>query len=180
LAKIFSRIGSMDVIEKRGLVARAGRAVMRLCVALVAGAILAALPMANVSSENTLDRIQAGQWVVASMYWEDKLVSTGKSFNPIGWYAAHKTLPIGTLIRVSNPKNHRSINVTINDRGPFVANRDLDLTLGAGTLLGLQGLGTVYMEVLSIPPVKHMRRPVVESLFAVNDANANCVGVSGC
>jgi rare lipoprotein A (peptidoglycan hydrolase) len=170
----------MDVIEKRRLVARAGRAVTHLCVALAAGAILAALPMSNVSSENTLDRIQAGQWVVASMYWEDKLVSTGKSFNPIGWHAAHKTLPIGTLIRVSNPKNHRSINVTINDRGPFVANRDLDLTLGAGTLLGLQGLGTVYMEVLSIPPVKDIRRPVVESLFAVNDANANCVGVSAC
>jgi rare lipoprotein A (peptidoglycan hydrolase) len=170
----------MDVIEKRGLVARAGRAVVRLCVVLAAGTILAALPMTNVSSENTLDRIQAGQWVVASMYWEDKLVSTGKSFNPIGWHAAHKTLPIGTLIRVSNPKNHRSINVTINDRGPFVANRDLDLTLGAGTLLGLQGLGTVYMEVLSIPPVKHIRRPVVESLFAVNDANANCIGVSAC
>jgi len=170
----------MDVIEKRGLVARAGRAVVHLCVVLLAGAILAALPMSNVSSENTLDRIQAGQWVVASMYWEDKLVSTGKSFNPIGWHAAHKTLPIGTLIRVSNPKNHRSINVTVNDRGPFVANRDLDLTLGAGTLLGLQGLGTVYMEVLSIPPVKNIRRPVVESLFAVNDANANCIGVSAC
>jgi rare lipoprotein A (peptidoglycan hydrolase) len=170
----------MDVIEKRGLVTRAGRAVVRLCVALVAGAILAALPMSKVSSENTLDRIQAGQWVVASMYWEDKLVSTGKSFNPIGWHAAHKTLPIGTLIRVSNPKNHRSINVTVNDRGPFVANRDLDLTLGAGALLGLQGLGTVYMEVLSIPPVKNIRRPVVESLFAVNDANANCIGVSAC
>ena len=131
----------MDVIEKRGLVARAGRAGVHLCVVLVAGAILAALPMANVSSENTLDRIQAGQWVVASMYWEDKLVSTGKSFNPIGWHAAHKTL------------------------------------FGAGTL---QGLGTVYMEVLSIPPVKHIRRPVVESLFAVNDANANCIGASAC
>jgi rare lipoprotein A (peptidoglycan hydrolase) len=170
----------MDVIEKRGLVARARRAVTRLCVALAVGAILAALPLSKVSSENTLDRIQAGQWVVASMYWEDKLVSTGKSFNPIGWHAAHKTLPIGTLVRISNPKNHRSINVTINDRGPFVANRDLDLTLGAGALLGLQGLGTVYMEVLSIPPVKHMGRPVVESLFAVNDANANCVGASAC
>ena len=72
------------------------------------------------------------------MYWEDKLVSTGKSFNPIGWHAAHKTLPIGTLIRVSNPKNHRSITVTINDRGPFAPGRDLDLSLGAGTLLGLQ------------------------------------------
>jgi hypothetical protein len=41
-------------------------------------------------------------------------------------------------------------------------------------------LGTVYMEVLSIPPINNMRRPVVESLFAVNDANANCVGVSAC
>jgi len=70
--------------------------------------------------------------------------------------------------------------VTINDRGPFAPNRDLDLSLGAGTLLGLQGLGTVYMEVLSIPPIGSARRPVVESLFAVNDANANCVGVSAC
>jgi len=144
------------------------------------GSILSAVPLYGVSSENTFDRIQAGEWVIASMYWEDKLVSTGKSFNPIGWHAAHKTLPIGTLIRVSNPKNHRSINVTINDRGPFAPNRDLDLSLGAGTLLGLQGLGTVYMEVLSIPPINNMRRPVVESLFAVNDANANCAGVAAC
>ena len=54
-------------------------------------------------------------------------------------------------------------------------------SLGAGTLLGLQGLGTVYMEVLSIPPIKNMRRPVVESLFTVSDANANCVGgVAAC
>jgi rare lipoprotein A (peptidoglycan hydrolase) len=170
----------MDVAENRGLVARAGSALGRFGAALAVAALQAALPMSNVSSENTLDRIQAGQWVVASMYWEDKFVSTGKNFNPIGWHAAHKTLPIGTLIRVSNPKNHRSINVTINDRGPFVANRDLDLTLGAGTLLGLQGLGTVYMEVLSIPPVRHIRRPVVESLFAVNDANANCIGATAC
>jgi hypothetical protein len=60
-------------------------------------------------------------------------------------------------------------------------NRELDLSLGAGTLLGLQGLGTVYMEVLSIPPMKNMRRPVVESLFTVSDANANCVGgISAC
>ena len=152
----------------------------RVGLILACGVALSAFPMPSVSSENSFDRIQAGEWVVASMYWEDKLVSTGKSFNPIGWHAAHKTLPIGTLIRVSNPKNHRSINVTINDRGPFVPNRDLDLSLGAGTLLGLQGLGTVYMEVLSIPPIRNMRRPVVESLFAVSDANANCVGVSAC
>jgi rare lipoprotein A (peptidoglycan hydrolase) len=170
----------MKLVEKTVFVAWVKRTLAHVGIILACSAVLSAIPMYSVSSENSLDRIQAGEWVVASMYWEDKLVSTGKSFNPIGWHAAHKTLPIGTLIRVSNPKNHRSINVTINDRGPFAPNRDLDLSLGAGTLLGLQGLGTVYMEVLSIPPIKNMRRPVVESLFAVNDANANCVGVSAC
>jgi rare lipoprotein A (peptidoglycan hydrolase) len=170
----------MKLVEKKVFVAWAKRTLAHVGIILACSAVLSAIPMYGVSSENSLDRIQAGEWVVASMYWEDKLVSTGKSFNPIGWHAAHKTLPIGTLIRVSNPKNHRSINVTINDRGPFAPNRDLDLSLGAGTLLGLQGLGTVYMEVLSIPPINNMRRPVVESLFAVNDANANCVGVSAC
>jgi len=170
----------MKLIETKEIAAWVKRTLTHVGLLLACGVALSVIPMPSVSSENTFDRIQAGEWVVASMYWEDKLVSTGKSFNPIGWHAAHMTLPIGTLIRVSNPKNHRSINVTINDRGPFAPNRDLDLSLGAGTLLGLQGLGTVYMEVLSIPPIKNMRRPVVESLFAVNDANANCLGVSAC
>jgi len=170
----------MQVTEKKVVVRWVKRTLAYAGLVLACGSVLSAIPVLSVSSENTFDRIQAGEWVVASMYWEDKLVSTGKSFNPIGWHAAHKTLPIGTLIRVSNPKNHRSINVTINDRGPFAPNRDLDLSLGAGTLLGLQGLGTVYMEVLSIPPIKNMQRPVVESLFAVSDANANCVSVSAC
>jgi rare lipoprotein A (peptidoglycan hydrolase) len=156
------------------------RKLFLLAAVLLGGAVLSLVQTQKVSSENSYDRIQAGQWVVASMYWEDKVVSTGKKFNPIGWHAAHKTLPIGTLIRVSNPKNHRSINVTINDRGPYTPDRDLDLSLGAGALLGFQGLGTVYMEVLSVPPVEKNHRPVVESLFAVNDANANCVGRAPC
>ena len=100
------------------------------------------------------------EWVVASMYWEDKLVSTGKRFNPIGWHAAHKTLPIGTLIRVSNPKNQRSINVTINDRGPFAPDRDLDLSLGAGALLGFHGLGTrLYGSVVDPADKQYINGP---------------------
>jgi len=147
---------------------------------LLGSGILSLIQTQKVSSENSYDRIQAGQWVVASMYWEDKVVSTGKKFDPIGWHAAHKTLPIGTLIRVSNPKNNRSINVTINDRGPYAPDRDLDLSLGAGALLGFQGLGPVYMEVLSVPPANNIQRPVVENLFAATDANANCVGGAAC
>jgi hypothetical protein len=129
----------MKLIEKKELVPWVIRKLARLSVLLVFGSALSAIPLLSVSSENTFDRIQAGEWVTASMYWEDKLVSTGKSFNPIGWHAAHKTLPIGTLIRVSNPKNHRSINVTINDRGPFVANRDLDSALVLAHCWGFKG-----------------------------------------
>ena len=178
-SRLSNQIRAMKLIESKNIVRWVARKLAHASFLVALGVLFSVMPMPSVSSENSLDRIQAGSWVVASMYWEDKLVSTGKAFNPIGWHAAHKTLPIGTLIRVSNPKNHRSINVTINDRGPFVANRDLDLSLGAGTLLGLQGLGTVYMEVLSIPPIKD-RRPVVESLFAVNDANAACAAVQPC
>lgn len=149
-----------------------------LGLALLFGSLLSVAYSREASPENSLDRIQAGQWVVASMYWEDKVVSTGKPFNPLGWHAAHRTLPIGTLIRVSNPKNHRSINITINDRGPAVPDRELDLSLGAGALLGFSGLGTVYMEVLAYPPVKNNRRPIVENLFAINDANGNCAALA--
>lgn len=149
-----------------------------LAFVLCCGGVLSAVQINNVAGEDTYDRIQAGQWVVASMYWEDKLDSSGNKFNPIGWHAAHKTLPIGTLIRVSNPKNHRSINVTVSDRGPYVANRDLDLSLGAGALLGFQGLGTVYMEVLSVPPAKNIKRPVLETLFAGN--GHDCVTQTKC
>ncbi len=138
-------------------------------VVLAFGGAISAVHAGAVSHENSYDRIQGGEWVVASMYWEDKLDASGNKFDPIGWHAAHKTLPLGTLIRVSNPKNHRSINVTITDRGPFIPGRDLDLSLGAGTLLGFQGSGPLYMEVLALGPVKNVQRPVVENLFSASD-----------
>jgi rare lipoprotein A len=141
-----------------------------LVLLVLCGSLLSAAPPQDVSTENSLERVQAGAWVIASMYWQDKLTSTGKAFKPVGLYAAHKTLPIGTLIRVSNPKNHRSINITINDRGPFIPGRDLDLTLGAGALLGFEGLGPLYMEVLALPGGEKPKRPLVENLYAGSDS----------
>jgi len=64
--------------------------------------------------------------------------------------------------------------------GRMRPDRDLDLSLEAGTLLGFQGLVPLYIEVLSLPPVKDHQRPVLESLFAVNDATANCAGQTRC
>jgi len=159
----------MHWARKKRLKSLAKKKLRYFAVICAFGTVLAAVYANALSRENSYDRVQGGEWVTASMYWEDKLDASGNKFDPIGWHAAHKTLPLGTLIRVSNPKNHRSINVTITDRGPFVPGRDLDLSLGAGALLGFKGLGQLYMEVLEIPPAKYIQRPVVENLFSPGD-----------
>jgi rare lipoprotein A len=64
--------------------------------------------------------------------------------------AAHRSLPFGTRVRVTNLNNHRSVTVRINDRGPFVTNRSIDLSYGAASAIGMTGAGVsrVHMEVL--------------------------------
>jgi len=64
--------------------------------------------------------------------------------------AAHKTLPLGTWVRVFNLENHRQIDVRINDRGPFVRNRIIDLSYAAARKLGLVGPGTAEVEVVAL------------------------------
>ena len=63
--------------------------------------------------------------------------------------AAHRTLPFGTMVRVTNRRNGQVALVRINDRGPFVRGRVIDLSPAAGRALGLSGLVEVSLEVLS-------------------------------
>jgi rare lipoprotein A len=87
---------------------------------------------------------------IASFYWEGARVASGAKFNPDGLTAAHRSLPFGTRVRVSDLKTHRSVVVTINDRGPFVQGRVLDLSLGAARVLGIEsrGVSRVHADVL--------------------------------
>src|SRR6202043_678289 len=78
---------------------------------------------------------------LASYYSEGQQLASGGSFKPSGLTAAHRTLPFGTHLRVSDPKSGRSVVVTVNDRGPFVRGRVLDLSLGAARALGMTGRG---------------------------------------
>jgi hypothetical protein len=92
----------------------------------------------------------SGQHGVASYYWQGQRVASGGWFNPNAMTAAHRTLPFGTKVRVTHLGNGRTVDVTINDRGPFIAGRIIDLSKGAAGVIGLtaQGLAKVAVEVL--------------------------------
>jgi len=76
--------------------------------------------------------------------------ASGAHFNPSAMTAAHRTLPFGTKVRVTNRRNGRSVIVTINDRGPFIRGRVIDLSSGAAGVIGMRssGVAPVSVEVL--------------------------------
>jgi rare lipoprotein A (peptidoglycan hydrolase) len=87
---------------------------------------------------------------VASWYgpgFAGRPTSTGESYNPEGLTAASKTLPLGSHVRVTNPDTGRSVVVRINDRGPFVRGRSIDLSHGAAAQIGLTGKGVGRVQV---------------------------------
>ena len=90
---------------------------------------------------------------IASWYGPDfhgKRSSSGEIYDMHDMTAAHKTLPLGTLVRVRHLQNQRSIEVRINDRGPFVGDRIIDLSYEAARRLGVIGPGTAAVEVQAI------------------------------
>ena len=78
---------------------------------------------------------------MASYYSEPQALASGGRFNPNALTAAHKTLPFGTRVLVTNLNNGRSVTVTINDRGPFVKGRVIDLSRRAAQVVGMTGSG---------------------------------------
>jgi rare lipoprotein A len=85
--------------------------------------------------------------VRASYYSAGHRTASGEHFNPNGFTAASRTLPFGTRLHVTNPATGRSVEVRINDRGPFVRGRELDLARGAAAALGMIGRGTANLQV---------------------------------
>ena len=83
---------------------------------------------------------------LASSYGEGSQTASGERFNANELTAAHRTLPFGSRVRVTNRSNGRSVVVRINDRGPFVGGRIIDVTPAAARLLGMSGLASVTIE----------------------------------
>lgn len=97
---------------------------------------------------------------VASWYgtkFHAQRTSSGERYNMLAMTAAHKTLPLPTYVQVTNLRNGKKIIVKVNDRGPFEANRIIDLSYVAAKKLGMLGHGTAYVDVKAIDPVKFDR-----------------------
>jgi rare lipoprotein A len=79
----------------------------------------------------------------ASFYDEGQMTANGETFNPNALTAAHKTLPFDTRVRVTNPANGKSVVVRINDRGPYIDGRCIDLSRAAFAAIASTDLGEV-------------------------------------
>lgn len=95
-------------------------------------------------------RSSAGALIKASFYASGSRTASGEAFDPNGFTAASRTLPFGARLHVTNPKTGLSVIVRINDRGPFIRGRGLDLARGAAAALGIieQGVATLKIARL--------------------------------
>jgi rare lipoprotein A len=87
---------------------------------------------------------------IASYYGKQhhgKKTASGAIFNMFAMTAAHRFLKLGTKLKVVNLKNHKSVMVTITDRGPYIRGRIIDLSFGAAKSIGITGLGQVSLEL---------------------------------
>ena len=91
---------------------------------------------------------------VASYYGNElagNRTASGERFNPHGLTAAHRTLPLGTKLRVTNMANGKSVIVRVNDRGPFVGRRLIDVSLGAAQQIQMVRSGTAQVRLEIVP-----------------------------
>lgn len=80
-----------------------------------------------------------------------KMTASGEPYNMFQFTAAHRQLPLGTWVKVTNVRNGRWVIVRINDRGPVPANRILDLSYGAAQMLGIKPLGVAQVRLDLLP-----------------------------
>jgi rare lipoprotein A len=117
-------------------------------IALAAAVICMMAAAANGASPPS----QEGLASVYGKHFNGQITASGERYDSRALTAAHRTLPIGTRIRVTNLENGKSVRVRINDRGPHVRGRIVDLSSSAAAALGFDtGVARVRIEILSYP-----------------------------
>jgi rare lipoprotein A len=106
----------------------------------------------SVENARTYRQTGVASWYGYETYRQKggRMTANGEAFDPRGLSAAHKHLPLPTFVRVTNLENHRRIIVRVNDRGPFVKGRIIDLSAGAARKLGFYKKGTARVLVETV------------------------------
>lgn len=113
---------------------------------------------------------------VTASYYADKFhgkkTSSGETFNMYAFTAAHKTLPFNTIVKVTNLENGKSVNVRINDRGPFAEGREIDVSRAAAEKLNMLATGTaqVSIEIVQLGEAESTETSVAPSAPAASKA----------
>ncbi|MCH7228336.1 septal ring lytic transglycosylase RlpA family protein [Haloferula sp. A504] len=109
------------------------------------------------------EEVGTASWFNESRFFGLKRGNTAIGEKVMPWHkiAAHKTLPLPSVVKVTNLENGKSVKCRVNDRGPFIAGRIIDLSPRAAKKIGFydQGLTTVEVEVLSVGDGKYKRKP---------------------
>src|SRR5690606_28346649 len=133
---------------------------MALC-ALVGAGLVMTVP----------DSVSA-QTGMASYYKSGKRTANGERFDPNGMTAAHPSLPFGTRVKVVHLKSGRSVTVRINDRGPFVGGRVIDLSYGAAKTLGMTGAGVAKVSLQVVGKAAPSPKPKRAETVTATPVNA--------
>jgi rare lipoprotein A len=140
-----------------------------LLAALAAGysPVSNALAAETTSTKNTPHPV-IGKASYYARHFNGKKTASGERLNPNQLTAASKTLPLGTRVQVTNLENGRIVHVTINDRGPYVRGRVIDLTPRAAEALNMSRQGTARVEVRQEPePVPVIQAPIIQEADAL-------------
>jgi rare lipoprotein A len=111
---------------------------------IVAAAVMSAVIVASTD----ITYASGNQCGVASWYAQPGRTASGERMNPKAMTAAHRSLPFGTQVKVTDAHTGKTIHVRINDRGPFVRGRIIDLSRAAARRLGIDGIGKVCIAAL--------------------------------
>jgi rare lipoprotein A len=122
--------------------------------AFIVVAVFLTLTGCTKRAPRTDDQVQTG---VASWYghpFDGRLTASGETYDMEKMTAAHRTFPFGTVLRVESLANGSTTEVRINDRGPFVQGRIIDLSHAAAQAISMPGVANVRLQVISVPPLR--------------------------
>lgn len=136
----------MQGMKLRAALAAAAFAIVSVAVAQTAPPAPAPAP----ASASVTGAVETGKIAWYGKKFAGRRTASGEAFNPEAMTMAHKSLPFGTRVKVTNPKNGKSVTLRVNDRGPTQADRVADVSLAAARKLGMVRSGVIDAELEAV------------------------------